>query len=296
MLERLTRKMGRAYTYRMTAMVQDRDATQPLNERFKKSAFGAGLAADASVQVLTASHWPPYKTDALTPPASLGQIMAAFSSFYRQGNAARKLNWISMLGQAQVTLTYPKNAVKDVQCSLLQAAVLSTLSGSATGSLTVQAIADALAMDVKAVKSQIGSMYLSRGFNLLTVVVVGAGGQPALARNTIGDSDVFMCNPGFTHKLRKFKLPPAAGARPSTEVKSDEMDALRKVQVDACIVRVMKSRRTLQHQALVGEVTQQLSRLFVPTPALVKARIEDLITRAYLKRKDDDRAVYEYLA
>jgi hypothetical protein len=293
MLERLTRKMGRAFTYRMTAMVQDRDATQPLNERFKKSAHAAALACEVSVQVLTASHWPPYKTDTLAPPPSLGQCMTAFSNFYRQANASRRLNWITMLGQAQVTLTYPRNAVKDVQCSVFQAAVLLTLSGA--GQMSAQAVADALKMDLRAVKAQIGSMYLNKAFGLLALVD-SATGQVAAPRSAIGDGDVFMCNPGFTHKLRKIKLPPPTATRSATEVKSDEMGALRKVQVDACVVRVMKSRRTLKHGDLVGEVIQQLSRLFSPTPVLVKGRIEELITRGYVKRSEDDRTIFEYVA
>ena len=74
------------------------------------------------------------------------------------------------------------------------------------------------------------------------------------------------------------------------------MDALRKVQVDACIVRVMKSRRTLSYNDLLDEVVRQLSRLFLPQPALVKSRIEDLITRGYLKRNDDNRSLFDYIA
>ena len=112
----------------------------------------------------------------------------------------------------------------------------------------------------------------------------------------IGDGDVFMFNPAFAHKLRKFKLPPPTAARAATEVGNNEMDALRKVQVDACIVRVMKSRRTLSYNDLLDEVVRQLSRLFIPQPALVKGRIEDLIGRGYLKRNDDNRNLFDYIA
>jgi cullin 1 len=58
----------------------------------------------------------------------------------------------------------------------------------------------------------------------------------------------------------------------------------------------MKSRRTLQHQQLVLEVVQQLSRSFRPDLKLVKRRIEDLIQREYIERDRDNPQLFRYLA
>lgn len=49
--------------------------------------------------------------------------------------------------------------------------------------------------------------------------------------------------------------------------------------MQACIVRIMKSRKTLAHNDLVNEVVQQLMQRFQPTPALIKKRIESLLER-----------------
>ena len=70
----------------------------------------------------------------------------------------------------------------------------------------------------------------------------------------------------------------------------------RKPQVEAAIVRIMKARRTLDHNAVVAEVTRQLTPRFVPALALIKKRIESLIEREFLERDVHDRKLYRYLA
>ena len=61
----------------------------------------------------------------------------------------------------------------------------------------------------------------------------------------------------------------------------------RRHAVDAAIVRIMKSRKTLQHQQLTLECVQQLQRMFKPDFKLIKKRIEDLVQREYLERDKD---------
>jgi cullin 1 len=58
----------------------------------------------------------------------------------------------------------------------------------------------------------------------------------------------------------------------------------------------MKSRKTLKHSSLMTEVAQQLMNVFRPDPKAIKRRIEDLITRDYLERDDEDSFTYHYVA
>jgi cullin 3 len=52
-----------------------------------------------------------------------------------------------------------------------------------------------------------------------------------------------------------------------------------------------------KHNILVAEVTDQLRARFLPSPVIIKKRIEGLIEREYLARTPEDRFVkcYEYL-
>ncbi len=45
-----------------------------------------------------------------------------------------------------------------------------------------------------------------------------------------------------------------------------------------------------------AQVTQQLAPRFVPSPTLIKKRIESLIEREFLERDESDRKLYRYLA
>lgn len=65
-------------------------------------------------------------------------------------------------------------------------------------------------------------------------------------------------------------------------------------QIDAAIVRVMKTRKTLGHKLLVQELMVQLK--FPIKAGDLKKRIESLIEREYLERDPNDLNVYNYLA
>ena len=53
-------------------------------------------------------------------------------------------------------------------------------------------------------------------------------------------------------------LPPADDRKKVVE----DVDKDRGYAIDACIVRIMKSRKVLLHQQLVSECVEQLSRMF----------------------------------
>lgn len=69
----------------------------------------------------------------------------------------------------------------------------------------------------------------------------------------------------------------------------------RSIAIEAAIVRIMKSRKRLDHTTLVQEVISAL-RMFTPNPQHIKQKIEQLIERDYLERDSEDRTLYRYLA
>lgn len=54
--------------------------------------------------------------------------------------------------------------------------------------------------------------------------------------------------------------------------------------------------KIFQHNTLIADVTTQLRSRFLPSPIVIKKRIEGLIEREYLARTPEDRKTYVYLA
>lgn len=72
------------------------------------------------------------------------------------------------------------------------------------------------------------------------------------------------------------------------------MNQDRQYQIDAAIVRVMKTRKTLAHNLLISELFSQLR---FPAKAVdLKKRIESLIDREYMARDKEDSHLYHYIA
>lgn len=110
---------------------------------------------------------------------------------------------------------------------------------------------------------------------------------------------IFSVNESFTSKLHRVKIQTIASkgeSEPERKETRDKVDEDRKHEIEAAIVRIMKARKQLSHSVLINEVTDQLKSRFLPSPVIIKKRIEALIEREYLARTDTDRKLYTYVA
>ena len=76
----------------------------------------------------------------------------------------------------------------------------------------------------------------------------------------------------------------------------DRVEDDRRYTIEAAIVKVMKSRKTIEHNDLITEVVRFLLSKFKPEPAQIKKRIESLIERGFIERDDNDMKVFHYCA
>lgn len=117
----------------------------------------------------------------------------------------------------------------------------------------------------------------------------------------IGDNDTITVNDDFDCKLVRIVIMPkfkSKEQRDNTNRQEAQLkiDQDRRHEIEAAIVRTMKARKEYQHNQLVAEVIDQLNRRFKPEVSVIKQKIEGLIEREYIRRKQGDATMYEYLA
>lgn len=137
----------------------------------------------------------------------------------------------------------------------------------------------------------------------LQSLAMGKATQRILIKNPrtkeIEPSHEFYVNDSFSSKLHRVKIQTVAAkgeSEPERRETRNKVDEDRKHEIEAAIVRIMKARKRMPHNVLVAEVTEQLKSRFLPSPVIIKKRIEGLIEREYLARTPEDRKVYTYVA
>ena len=115
---------------------------------------------------------------------------------------------------------------------------------------------------------------------------------------TINNDDTFIAHEKFTSKSKRFTIPMASLDNVGQAIKSKVVED-RSYLIDASVVRTMKARKRMTHHALVSEVANQL-QTFNARVGDIKRRIENLIEREYLARREDGDGQwtkeYDYLA
>jgi len=81
----------------------------------------------------------------------------------------------------------------------------------------------------------------------------------------IHPTDKFFVNDSFTSKLFRVKINPITAkieSDPERQETRNKVDDDRKHVIDAAIVRIMKTRKTMTHTQLIAEVWNSINRIF----------------------------------
>jgi len=282
-LSRLKQQCGAQFTSKMEGMVTDLQLAREKQQQFEEwlQAQAKQLSIEINVTVLTTGFWPTYKSAELALPKEMVEGVEMFKQFYERENKHRKLSWIYSLGMCIMKGNFDQKPI-ELSLSTLQAACLMLFND--TEELSYQEVQERLNLQDDDVGRLLHSLSCAK-YKILAK-------DPAT--KNITKNDKFRFNNKFTDRMRRIKVP----LPPVDEKKRviEDVDKDRKYAIDAAIVRTMKSRKVLQHQQLVMEVVQQLSRMFKPDFKLIKKRIEDLISREYLERDKENPQLFKYLA
>lgn len=281
MIAKLKMQCGTQFTSKMEGMLADLAVGSEQRSEFEQRMRNVNVDTklDFSVQVLTTGFWPTYKSPEVALTREMSKCMTVFKEWHDTKHQKRKLTWMFSQGNATVRGMFNKRSY-DLQVSTLQAIALDAMNNGVT--LTFEELSKRLNLEEAILKPLMHSLSCGK-YRVVT---------KSPSSNKINTTDKFSANGNFKCNMRKIRIP-MASLDSSLNTKRVEED--RTIAIEAAIVRIMKARKTLQHQQLLSEVLAQLA-FFNPNPRVVKKRIEALIDREYLERSADNPHVYNYLA
>ena len=295
---------GAGFTTKMEGMVSDLVTSGANQEKFQATYDGWAAKEEAAGRarvlfepvVLCQGHWPQFlDLEQLHEPAPFKSVSKAFRDFYEDvTGGSRQIKWVWARGKAELFGYFQDKAGESdrrtLKMSMLQASVC--LKFNEQESYGAAKLAEELGIKEAELSAVVKPM-----LNRMKKV---AGGKPKKIPGPFkqkkgdGDEVLYVFNEKYTNPRREVEIP-VPNLTTSKGADKKRVDKGREYQLDAAIVRIMKTRQTLKHQELVMEVSRAI-RLFVPQPAEVKKRIEQLINKEYLERDESDRKVYNYLA
>ena len=300
----LKAECGAGYTSKMEGMFQDVEWSKETMLVYKQSTAGAAatttaVAANVEVEVtvLTTGYWPVYpQYPNLQLPDVLKDPQEQFSNHYKTKYQGRRMTWQYALGHCVVRANGFAKPYELI-VSLCQALVLLQFPDDQPRTLP-QLLHSTGLEDRDEMERILQSLALGKdGTRILRKLDHDVeAGKKKKTRMNVDDRDTFIINAQFTSNSRRIRITNVM-MKETKEEREKTVEAVsrdRLYLIDAVLVRIMKARKTVLHQALIPQVLEQVK---VPAqPADVKKRIESLIEREYLERDAKDRNRYNYLA
>uniref|UniRef100_H0YRP2 Cullin-2 n=1 Tax=Taeniopygia guttata TaxID=59729 RepID=H0YRP2_TAEGU len=286
MINKLKQACGYEFTSKLHRMYTDMSVSADLNNKFnnfiKNQDTIVDLGISFQIYVLQAGAWP--LTQAPSSTFAIPQeLEKSFELFYSQHFSGRKLTWLHYLCTGEVKMNYLcKPYVAMV--TTYQMAVLLAFNNSET--VSYKELQDSTQMNEKELTKTIKS--------LLDVKMINHDSD----KEDIETESTFSLNMNFSSKRTKFKITTSMQKDTPQEMEQTRsaVDEDRKMYLQAAIVRIMKARKVLRHNALIQEVISQSRARFNPSISMIKKCIEVLIDKQYIERSQASADEYSYVA
>lgn len=275
---------GYQWTSRLEMMFKDTQANKEMQMDFRKLCTSKDI--ELRVNVCTTGHWPHSKTIQGKIPEMLIPICKKYADFYHSTHSGHKIQWRWDHGQAEIQAQFNKDVRRTLMVTTYQMLILLVFN------TTTQPISFQQIVNVTGIPAEELRMHLLSLAHPQVKVLLKKPNVKVLEL-----TDLFIVNAQFTNTLLRVTIPLLTETKLEAQIEEDEsINSQRQWIIDATIVRIMKTRKQIQHALLVSEVITQLIVRFQPNPALIKRCIESLIEREFICRDNGDRGLYNYLA
>merc|ERR1712117_446266 len=226
----------------------------------------------------------PLSNTGITPiavHAQLEKTVQMFEAFYSKQFSGRKLTWLHHLSNGDVKLGYTTKGYI-INMSTTQMAVL--LLFDQTDSLSYLELQETTKLADDQFPRYVQSLMDAKLLNIDT--------EP------LSPQSVISLNLKYSNKRTKFRIAGTVQKETPQEIEATHhaVEEDRKMYLQAAIVRIMKSRKLLKHNALIQEVLSQSKARFAPSISIIKKCIEMLIDKQYIERTANSSDEYSYVA
>uniref|UniRef100_A0A1A9VZX7 Cullin-2 n=1 Tax=Glossina brevipalpis TaxID=37001 RepID=A0A1A9VZX7_9MUSC len=286
MINRLKQACGYEFTNKLHRMFTDISLSADLNNKFNNylKQENIDLGINLSIKVLQAGAWPLGPTQTVITfavPQEFEKAIRMFETFYHNSFSGRKLTWLHHMCHGELKLGYLKKTYI-VTMQTYQMAML--LLFEVSDSMTCKDIQTTLQLNTETFQKHMQSLLESK---LLIA-----------SSENLEDSTKIELNLDYSNKRTKFKITSALQKETPQEVEHtiNAVDEDRKLYLQAAIVRIMKLRKVLKHNALIQEILSQTNVSFTPSITVIKKCIESLIDKQYIERTPNSGDEYSYVA
>ncbi|CAG8707484.1 3555_t:CDS:10, partial [Acaulospora morrowiae] len=288
MISKLKEACGFEYTSKLQRMFTDMGLSKDLNDQFRdRTLIEQPEQVDFTVLVLGTASWPlqPSTTN-FTIPEELARTFQSFKLFYQSKHSGRKLNWLFHLSKGELKANYCKASKTGYtyQVSTYQMGIL--LQYNKDTSYTFEELKQSTDLSPEVLMGSLSTLVKAKVLNQTKGDNVGEQGSR------------YELNMDFKSKKVRIQLNVPVKSEQKVEVEETHktVEEDRKLLMQAAIVRIMKTRKTLKHVVLVQEVIAQLSNRFKPKIPDIKKCIDVLLEKEYIERVEGQKDMFSYVA
>ena len=290
---------------KMTQMMKDFEYNKNEIDQYKASSENKGMPNGIKFNILVVSHgaWNinTKMMENIEIPRFLQSCLQDFEQYYLKKYDQRKLNWC--LGPSRIEIQYLCFTNKNISLSTLPQ-FLTLLQLEKNNKLTLGKISELIGYKIDYLLNDISGLVFNPSFNPYMKkdkgLILGTFDEKT---KEFKETDEIYFNKNFICPRQRFNTLPLTSQNKDANINQIEKEnetILKKYQeniLESTIARIMKSQKgnKVQHTWLIGETARQIY-LFKAQPHQIKEVIEKLIAKEIIKRNNENRDCYEYIA
>ena len=303
-ISKLKQEQGPIFVSKMTQMINDLDKNKKEIDIYKSMPHrGSPNGIKFNVQIVSQSAWEINMSsmEKIEIPKFLNICLEDFTNFYLGKHNGQKLIWCLNLSVIEMQyMCFERNYFST--STLPQ--FLSLLLLEKYNKLSLVQISNILGCNINTILNDITGLVYNPSFNPQGQKDKGLIlGNFDETKKEFKETDEISINIKFFNQRQKFQTFPLVLKKSALEQKKIELEEANIIKnyqnnnIQATLTRIMKSRigQKTTHIWIINEVSKQID-LFKAQPQQIKENIEKLIERGVIKRNEEDRTCYDYVA